>query len=162
MGTHWKACAAVGLIDTIQGARLAMADIKETTVIAADTVIKGEMTFEHTARIQGRFEGKIAAKGELQVAESAVCAAEVAAGNIIVDGSVDGNVQAQQKIQLNAKAKLKGDIVAERLITAEGASIYGHVAVGPEAAKGRAAGGGGGAPAGGGGSRPGTPQQPKR
>ena len=79
-----------------------MAEPKETTVIAADTHIKGEMSFQNTARLHGKFEGKITAKGELQVADKAMCAAEVDAENVVVDGSVEGNVKAAQKVTLNA------------------------------------------------------------
>lgn len=107
-----------------------------TTVIAPGTIVKGEMTFENVAHIEGKFEGKITAKGELRVAESAVCAAEVAAGNIVVDGRIEGNLKAAERIQLNAKAKLRGDIVAKKLVMAEGACIEGHVSVGAGAAEG--------------------------
>ena len=113
-----------------------MADAKETTIIAADTFIKGEMTFQNTARIQGKFEGKIEAKGQLQVSEGAQCSAEVDADTVILDGRIEGNVRATQKVQINAKASLKGDIVSERLVTAEGASLHGHVSIGPDAVKG--------------------------
>ena len=43
-----------------------------------------------------------------------------------------------QRVQLNGKAKMKGDIVSERLICSEGASLVGHVTVGPDASKGPA------------------------
>ena len=112
-----------------------MAESQETTVIAADTRIKGEMSFERTARIQGHFDGKISGKGELQVAPSAKCRAEVETDNVVIDGTIEGNVRAAQRLQLNSKARLKGDIVAERLTTEEGASIVGHVTVGPDAMK---------------------------
>ena len=59
----------------------------------------------------------------------------------MIDGMIEGNVRAAQRLQLNSKARLKGDIVAERLSTEEGASIVGHVTVGPDAIK--AAGGAG-------------------
>ncbi len=110
-----------------------MADKKETTVIAPDTYIKGEMVFENSATIQGKFEGRIAAKGDLTVADSATCAAEVEAANIIVDGKVEGNLKASSSITLTSNAKLVGDLVTAKLITAEGASISGHVTVGATA-----------------------------
>lgn len=113
-----------------------MAEKKETTVIAADTYIKGEMVFENSATIQGKFEGRIAAKGDLTVADSATCAAEVEAANIVVDGKVEGNLKASASIKLTNSAKLVGDIVATRLVTAEGASISGHVTVGAPAKQG--------------------------
>ena len=48
---------------------------------------------------------------------------------------MDGNVTARDRVELSSKAKLKGDVVATRLIVAEGASFVGHCTVGPEAAK---------------------------
>ncbi len=105
----------------------------QVTVIAADTHIRGEMTFERTARLFGKFDGKVNSKGELQVAEGAACNAEVEAVKVTVDGAVEGNVSAQDCVQLNNKAKIKGDIKAAKLIVAEGASLFGHCSVGPDA-----------------------------
>lgn len=110
----------------------------QVTVIAADTHIRGEMSFDRTARVYGKFDGKVTAKGELQIAEGAACNAEVQAGKVTVDGVVEGNVSAQERVQLNTKAKVKGDIKAAKLVVAEGASLLGHCAVGPDALKGTA------------------------
>lgn len=108
----------------------------QTTIIGADTHIKGEMSFDNTARLLGTFEGKIAAKGELHVADGASCRAEVEASRVNVDGSVEGDVTARERVQLNAKATMRGDLVAAKLVVAEGATFVGHVTVGPDAAKG--------------------------
>lgn len=108
----------------------------QVTVIAADTHIRGEMSFDRTARIYGKFDGKVSAKGELQIAEGAACNAEVQAGKVTIDGTIEGNVSAQERVQLNPKAKVKGDIKAAKLVVAEGASLFGHCAVGPDALKG--------------------------
>lgn len=112
-----------------------MPDPNQMTVIGADTKIKGEMSFESTARLLGQFEGKITAKGELQVADGAQCRATVDAGKVVVDGLVEGNVAAREKIELTSRAKIKGDISAGKLVVAEGATLVGHVSVGPEAGK---------------------------
>lgn len=106
-----------------------------STVIGSDTHIKGEMTFQGSARLLGTFEGRISAQGELQVAEGATCKATVEAGTVIVDGAVEGDLNARDRVQLNAKAKIQGDLVASKLVVAEGASFVGHVTVGPEAGK---------------------------
>jgi cytoskeletal protein CcmA (bactofilin family) len=114
-----------------------MADVDtQVTVIAADTHIRGEMTFDRTAKLLGKFDGKVSAKGELQVAEGAICKAEIDAGKVIVDGMIEGNVSAHERIQLNTKARIKGDLKAARLVVAEGASLIGHCAIGPDALKG--------------------------
>ena len=107
-----------------------------TTVIGADTHIKGDMTFDGTAKILGSFEGTIAAKGELQIAESAKCKAVVEAGKVLVDGSVEGNLTARDRVELTSKARVKGDLVTTRLVVAEGASFVGHCTVGPDVGKG--------------------------
>jgi len=114
-----------------------MADpTNQMTVIGPDTHIKGDMTFDGTAKILGSFEGTIAAKGELQIAESAKCKAAVEAGKVLVDGSVEGNLTARDRVELTAKARVKGDLVTSRLVVAEGASFVGHCTVGPDVGKG--------------------------
>lgn len=105
----------------------------QITVIGPDTQIKGEMTFERTARILGRFEGQVSSGGELQVGSTAECVASLDASTVVVDGNVEGNVAARDRIQLNSTARVNGDVVAEKLIVAEGASFNGRCCVGPEA-----------------------------
>jgi cytoskeletal protein CcmA (bactofilin family) len=107
----------------------------QTTIIGADTRIKGEMSFDGSARILGSFEGSITAKGELHVADGASCKATIEAGKVTVDGLIEGNVTAKDKIELTARARLKGDLISAKLLVAEGASFTGHVTVGPEYAK---------------------------
>jgi cytoskeletal protein CcmA (bactofilin family) len=107
----------------------------QTTIIGADTHIKGDMTFDGAARILGTFEGKISAKGDLHVADGATCKATVETGRVTVDGVIEGNVTARDRAELTAKAKVRGDLIAARLLVAEGASFIGHVTIGPEAAK---------------------------
>lgn len=112
-----------------------------TTVIGPDTHIKGEMVFDSTARILGTFEGRIVAKGEVQIGEGAACKAAVEGATVIVDGTVEGDVQARERVQLNSKARVIGDIVATTLVVADGASFHGHCRVGAEARGGGKAGG---------------------
>ncbi len=100
------------------------------TVIGADTHIKGEMVFEGNARILGTFEGQITTKGELQVAESATCRATVDAQKVLLEGTIEGNVNVREKMEMSPKARMRGDIVATRLVVMEGAVFTGHVTVG--------------------------------
>lgn len=109
-----------------------MAENTTTTVIGADTHIKGEMSFESTARILGHIEGSVVAKGELHIADGAICDASIEAGKVTIDGRVNGNVTARDRVELNSKANLHGDLVAGKLIVAEGASFVGHCRIGPD------------------------------
>lgn len=112
-----------------------MADpINQVTVIGPDTFVKGELTFESTARILGRVEGKISSRGEVQIGEGAACKAAVEGDRVVIDGTVEGDVSARDRVELNAKAKLTGDITANTLVVTEGACYTGYCRVGPEAA----------------------------
>jgi len=107
----------------------------DTTVIGADTHIKGDVTFQKTVRVVGTLEGSISGEGELQVAKGAACKAQVDSSKVVIDGIVEGNVVARETVQLNATGVVKGDIVAGKMVMAEGASFFGKCAVGPEAVK---------------------------
>lgn len=108
---------------------------RTTTVIGPDTHIKGEMVFDSTARILGTFEGKIVAKGEVQIGDGACCKASVEGISVVVDGLIEGDVLARERVQLNQKARVIGDVVASTLVVAEGASFIGNVRVGTDAVK---------------------------
>lgn len=126
-----------------------MAADGESTIVGADSHFKGELSFERTAKINGKFDGTITGKGELQVSQNALCKADVQAGAVAVDGRVEGNVKAGDTVKLNGSGVVKGDITAAKMVMQEGASFYGMCAVGPDAGQ--------GAPA----QRPPQPPQPE-
>ncbi|MEM8738442.1 MAG: polymer-forming cytoskeletal protein [Planctomycetota bacterium] len=134
----------------------------QTTIIGADSYFKGEMSLERTAKIIGRFDGKISGKGELQVAQSAACKADIESAVANIDGTIEGNITAKDAVKLTANGKVKGDITATKMTMAEGASFYGMCAVGADAAKGGNTGGGSGQAAQGGNPNQGGNQPPKK
>ena len=109
-----------------------------TTVIGPDAVFKGELSFEKGVRVDGKIEGKITTKGHLGVSQGGKLQADVAAGNIIVEGQVTGNLNASDRVELRKTARLKGDIRASKLLVAEGAAFTGQCQVGPDAGAGAA------------------------
>jgi cytoskeletal protein CcmA (bactofilin family) len=101
------------------------------TVIGADAVIKGELSFEKGVRLLGKFDGEISTKGTLMVASGAALSGEVKAGNVQIDGEMSGNLEATGKVKLAASAKLEGDLRTARLEVADGATFIGKCSVGP-------------------------------
>ena len=71
------------------------------TVIGSDCTFKGEMSFDNSMRIEGKFEGKIAAKGRLGLGKAAQITADIAVGQLIVEGTFKGNVTAAERIELS-------------------------------------------------------------
>ncbi len=105
----------------------------DMTIVGSDSHFKGELTFDSTAKINGKFDGQINGKGELLVTNNALCKADVNVGAAQVDGKVEGNLTAKDTIKLNANGSVKGDITAAKMAMAEGSSFYGMCAVGPDA-----------------------------
>jgi len=110
-----------------------------TTVIGADAVFKGELSFDKGVRVDGRVEGKITTKGSLAISQGGKLEADVNAGTIVVEGAIKGNITASDRVELRQSARLVGDIKASKLIVTEGATFQGHCSVGPNAAQGGAA-----------------------
>lgn len=102
----------------------------EMTVIGCGTTIRGEVDFDQGARILGVFEGKIRSKGEVHIAESANCNAEIDAESIVIDGTTNGNIIARDRCRLSSHANLMGDITAKKLLVEDGATFVGHCRVG--------------------------------
>jgi len=137
-----------------------MAESGDTTVVGADSHFKGELTFERVAKINGKFDGKITGKGELQVSQNAQCKADVDATGVQVDGLIEGNLNAKDTVKLNGSGVVRGDITAAKMVMTEGASFHGMCAVGPDS--GRASAPAPSQPAQGGSQPGGQPGQPPK
>ncbi|MEZ6232623.1 MAG: polymer-forming cytoskeletal protein [Phycisphaerales bacterium] len=112
-----------------------MADASASTVIGKDSTFKGEFTTEGSAKVLGTVEGTITAKGVLEIPEGGRCNATITAERLTIDGRVEGSVTVRNSLNLSSKGALIGDLVANAVTIAEGATLVGHCRVGPEALK---------------------------
>jgi cytoskeletal protein CcmA (bactofilin family) len=114
-----------------------MPDIRpgSETLIGSDVSIKGEMSFEGSMRIEGKLEGKVTTKGKLALGKGAQITAEVATGQISIEGTFKGNVVATERIEFTSSAHVLGDVRAPKLVIAEGATFVGNCHVAPDALK---------------------------
>src|SRR6476619_2217198 len=79
-------------------------------------------------RIEGKVEGTIALKkNHLILEKSAVITAHVEVENVTIKGSMNGNTNASNKVEITSDAKVVGDIKAPRVVMAEGAKFRGAV-----------------------------------
>lgn len=108
-------------------------DEKELTAFLSNgTNFKGDLTFEGTVRIDGRFEGNINSKDSLVIGENAVVDAEVHVGTVIISGRVSGNIAAKEAVEINSKAQVHGNIKlsGNKLVIHEGAVFSGGCEMG--------------------------------
>lgn len=95
------------------------------TIIGQATKIKGSVTAGGTIRVDGQVEGEIAAKGDIIVGETGAIQAQLKARSATIAGTVHGNVDVIDKLELTASGKLYGDIKTGVLIIGEGAIFKG-------------------------------------
>lgn len=109
------------------------------TVIGNDVVIKGEITVEKGLRVDGQIEGAVTTKGRVHVGKTGLLSAEVHGGSVVIEGKVKGNIQASDRVTLEATSNVSGDLTSPKLVVLEGATFVGKVNVGPDAVKGAVA-----------------------
>jgi len=91
---------------------------------------KGELEFEDTMRIDGRFNGKIVSKNELIVGESAHIDGDIHVGRIAISGTVVGKIVADQRVEIHRNGKVYSDIDTPALVIEEGAVFQGNCVMG--------------------------------
>lgn len=97
-------------------------------VIGAKITFKGELSGEEDLLIQGRVEGTVDLKGhQLIVGEHGNVKANLTAKVIIIEGTVEGDLIGQERIEIKASSKVKGNLVADRVILEDGAQFRGSI-----------------------------------
>jgi cytoskeletal protein CcmA (bactofilin family) len=81
-----------------------------TTLLGRGAAFEGKLTFEGTVRIDGRFRGEVFSDDTLVIGEGALVEAEIDIGEIIIQGTVVGNIKAKRSIEIHAPGRVKGDI----------------------------------------------------
>ena len=84
------------------------------------SIIEGQLCFSGSTRLDGRVIGDVISLGTLVVESTAVIKGNVVVENLILSGTVIGNIQAFKHLQLNPNAKICGHISYGHL-TVEGA-----------------------------------------
>jgi cytoskeletal protein CcmA (bactofilin family) len=88
---------------------------------------EGKLTFKDTVRIDGCFRGEIASENTLVVGETGEIMATVRSRNVMIAGSVTGDVFAAERLVLHKTARVEGDVKVGSLQIEEGAQINGRV-----------------------------------
>jgi len=101
------------------------------TVLSSDVSFKGSIKFKNSLRIDGKFEGDISSKGTLFIGRTGEIKAEIKVGTAIIEGMVNGNIVAEEKVELKSTAHLFGDVKAARIAIAEGVTFVGKCNVNP-------------------------------
>jgi cytoskeletal protein CcmA (bactofilin family) len=101
-------------------------------LIGAGTQVHGDVTFIGGLRIDGEVYGKIVTvdnqPGTLVISEHARVEGEIRISHVVINGLVNGPVTVNDYLELQAKARVNGDVVYRTLEMHVGALVQGKLA----------------------------------
>lgn len=101
------------------------------SLIGAGTRVVGDLSFSGGLRIDGEVKGAVIGDGEastLVISEQAVVTGEVRVAHVVVNGTVNGPILASHSLELQARARVNGDVFYEAIEVHQGAVVEGRLA----------------------------------
>ena len=101
-----------------------------TTIIGKSTRITGDVAFSDSLHLDGEIHGNILGEGDnstLTVSDQARIRGDVRLDNIIVNGRIEGNIHAEERVELTKNGVIIGKIEYSLLEMAMGASVEGEM-----------------------------------
>lgn len=102
----------------------------ETTYIDRGCEMSGELKFRENVRIDGHVEGEIHGEKTVVVGEDATIRARIHAANVIVHGTVEGDVVASGETTLHKSASVTGELQTGGIVVERGARLRGCILIG--------------------------------
>lgn len=115
----------MGILKSDDKLQAALAHGTYNAILDQGSEFEGKLTFEGTVRIDGVYKGEIVADATLIVGETGKVYADVRVRTAVISGEVVGNVEASEKVELNAPGILRGNIKTPNLVIEEGVVFEG-------------------------------------
>ena len=99
--------------------------------LVAGLRVKGQISGSEDLVVDGIVDGPIQlAASMLTVGEKGRVAGDIAAREVVVHGSVTGNLQTSDRVEIKTSGSLIGDVVTARIIIDDGAHFKGSIEIG--------------------------------
>lgn len=103
-----------------------------STVIGRDASVRGDLSFSGGLHLDGRIVGHVLsedddARATLTVSELGQIEGDVRVANLILNGTVRGDVYATERVELAEKARVTGKVHYRMLEMAMGAEVNGEL-----------------------------------
>ena len=103
-------------------------------ILPGNAEFSGLVVLPGPARIDGRLAGEVVASDLVWIGETARVKARIQARTVVVEGEVEGSIEARQRLALLPSARVRGELRTLRLSLAEGAVVQGPCRAGESAA----------------------------
>ena len=100
-------------------------EIRIGTLLGSGTELEGDFSADGSARIDGIIRGNVTVTGSLIIGATGSIEGNVSAKAVLIGGEIVGNVEAPEKAELTAGAKVLGDIVTSVIVIDEHAVFQG-------------------------------------
>ena len=98
--------------------------------LGASLHIKGEITGNEDLVIDGSVEGLVQLDDhKLMIGVTATVTADIIAREVVVYGTVKGNLQAKSRIEIKKDGSVNGDLMTARIVIEEGAYFKGSIEI---------------------------------
>ena len=101
------------------------------SLIGPNTQIEGNINFSGGLRVDGHIRGNIIATGDthstLVLSEQGNIEGKIQVSNVVINGTVSGPIYADEYLELQAKAKVFGDVYYGSMEIQLGASVEGKM-----------------------------------
>jgi cytoskeletal protein CcmA (bactofilin family) len=99
-----------------------------SAALGKNVTVKGQIFAREDLTIDGEVEGTVECHDHrLTIGPNARVQAGLKAREIVIQGSIQGNVEAADKIDIKKEAKLVGDIKTSRIVIEDGAYFKGSI-----------------------------------
>ncbi len=94
--------------------------------LGTGTRFSGTLRFKGSVTVRGEYEGQIDAQGFLYIQDGAQVRADVSAERIIIGGTVHGNIEARDEVEMLPGCVVYGNVRAGRVRIADGVVFEGR------------------------------------
>jgi cytoskeletal protein CcmA (bactofilin family) len=102
----------------------------EQATIGRSLVIKGEISASEPLYIDGKIEGTLHVTDQrVTIGRFGSVVANIEAKEVVIMGSVKGNVHCTDRLDVRAEGSLIGDVISQRISVEDGALLQGSVEV---------------------------------
>ena len=102
----------------------------EQATIGRSVVIKGEVSGAESLYVDGRIEGTVNfADNRVTIGRNGVVVANISAKEVVIMGTVTGNIQCTDRLDIRSEGSLTGDVSTPRISIEDGAMVKGAVEV---------------------------------
>jgi cytoskeletal protein CcmA (bactofilin family) len=109
---------------------LSPASMQEQVRLGESLIVHGELSGNEDLTIEGQFEGTINLQGHcLTVGAHGQVKAEIRAGRVVIQGAVNGNITARDRIEIRKTGRVVGDLVSPGISIEDGAYFKGSIEI---------------------------------